>query len=186
MFAFRPGRQHLNWVALLAVPLLLAFVIGSPIPHPPLSPGASSSAKPQVGQLAEVAATGSWLAWGAGLATQVRRHRRGARRWDQAQRRRRGQLTRPMTDSCRADCITGVTAPSVRVLAGLPRPRGRRGRPEGREANCYQTRADDAILEHSDRGRTLRRLAIGVNPSSAKGGLPIETPRASFKALPWA
>ena len=79
MFAFRPGHRHLTWVALLAVPLLLAFVIGSPIPHPLLDPGACSSAKSHVGALAEVVATGAWVAWGTGLVTQVRRgHRKAA------------------------------------------------------------------------------------------------------------
>lgn len=75
MLAFRPGHQHLNWVALFAVPLLLAFVIGSPIPHPLLVPGPSNS-RSQVGPWAEVVATGAWVAWSAGLATQVRRRRR--------------------------------------------------------------------------------------------------------------
>lgn len=79
MSAFRPGHQHLNWVALLAVPSLLAFVIGSPIPHLLLGPGASSSAKAHVGVLAESIATGAWVAWGAGLAAQVRRCRRVTR-----------------------------------------------------------------------------------------------------------
>ena len=55
----------MNWVALLAVPLLLSFGIGSPIPHP-LGPGASTSAKSHVDPLAEVLATGAWAAWGAG------------------------------------------------------------------------------------------------------------------------
>ncbi len=76
MFAFRAGHQHLSWVTLLAVPLLLAFVIGSPIPHPLFDPGAPTSAKPHVGLLAEVAATASWVAWGAGLVTQIRRRRK--------------------------------------------------------------------------------------------------------------
>ncbi len=78
MFGFRPGHQHLTWVALLAVPLLLAFMIGSPIPHPIFGPGAPTSATSHVGPLAEVAATGAWVAWGTGLAKQVRRHRRAS------------------------------------------------------------------------------------------------------------
>jgi len=48
----------MDWVALLAVPWLLSFGIGSPIPHP-LGPGASTSAKSHVDPLAEVLATGA-------------------------------------------------------------------------------------------------------------------------------
>lgn len=73
MFAFRRGHQHLSLVALLAVPFVLAFVIGSPIPD--LHFGLGGTATSHVGPLAEVAATGAWLAWSAGLATEMRRLR---------------------------------------------------------------------------------------------------------------
>jgi hypothetical protein len=76
MFAFRPGHQHLSWVALLTLPLLLAFVVGSPIPHPLFGPFTLSTGTSHASWLAEVPATGAWVAWGMGLATQVRRRRR--------------------------------------------------------------------------------------------------------------
>jgi hypothetical protein len=76
MFAFRPGHQHLSWVALLTLPLLLAFVIRAPIPHPLFGPVTPSTGTSHAGSLAEVAATGAWVAWGMGPVTQVRRRRR--------------------------------------------------------------------------------------------------------------
>ena len=76
MIGFRPGHQHLNWVALLAVLLLLAFVI----PNPLFGAGAPITATSHVAPLGEVAATGAWVAWGAGLATQMQRRRRTPRR----------------------------------------------------------------------------------------------------------
>ena len=90
MFAFRPGHQLLNWVALLAVPFLLSLGVGSPMPHP-LGSGASTSAKSHVDALAEVLATGAWAAWGAGLAAQVRRRRGTSPHRDEDKSKRPGR-----------------------------------------------------------------------------------------------
>jgi DNA-binding SARP family transcriptional activator len=80
MTALRAGRPAviwaLTWMALLAVPVLLALKIGFPVPDPIFSDGSPQWLSSPSAPVVEVAAAGAWVAWCVGVVVQVRRHRR--------------------------------------------------------------------------------------------------------------
>jgi len=65
----------LTWVALLAVPLVLAAKVRFPFPDPLFSSTSPSWLTSPSAPFVEAAAAGAWLAWMAGLVREVRRHR---------------------------------------------------------------------------------------------------------------
>jgi len=65
----------LTWMALLAVPVLLALKIGFPVPDPIFSHGAPQWLSSPSAPVVEVAAAGAWVAWCVGVVVEVRRHR---------------------------------------------------------------------------------------------------------------
>jgi DNA-binding SARP family transcriptional activator len=65
----------LTWIALLALPVLLALKVGFPVPDPIFSGGSPQWLSSPSAPVVEVAAAGAWAAWCVGVVMEVRRQR---------------------------------------------------------------------------------------------------------------